>query len=98
MLPNTGIKPQVQTEICQLAEKNHLNRVILFGSRAKGNHTERSDIDIAVSRGDFDAFYWDVKENTHSLLTFDIMNMDEKISDDLKQEIAKDGVTIYEKT
>lgn len=25
MLPDTGIKPQVQTEICQLAEKYNLN-------------------------------------------------------------------------
>ena len=29
----------------------------------------RSDIDIAVSGGDFDAFYWEIKEHVHSLLT-----------------------------
>ena len=93
-----SIPARITKDISTFAVKHDVQKVILFGSRAKGNHTERSDIDIAVSGGDFDAFYWDVKENTHSLLTFDIMNMDEKISDDLKQEIAKDGVTIYEKT
>ena len=93
-----SIPKRITKVITAFAEKHGIQKVILFGSRARGTHTERSDIDIAVSGGDFDAFYWDVKENTHSLLTFDIVNMDENISDDLKEEIAKDGVTIYEKT
>lgn len=93
-----SIPKRITKDITAFAEKHGIQKVILFGSRARGTHTERSDIDIAVSGGDFDAFYWDVKENTHSLLTFDIVNMDENISDDLKEEIAKDGVTIYEKT
>lgn len=33
-------------------------------------HTDRSNIDIAVSGGDFDSFYWAVRERTHSLLNF----------------------------
>ena len=64
MLPNTGIKPQVQTEICQLAEKYHLNRVILFGSRARGDYWRASDIDLAVSGGDITRFSLDVEEET----------------------------------
>ena len=48
--------------------------------------------------GDFDSFYWDVKENANSLLMFDIVNADEKISQELKEEIEKDGVILYEKT
>ena len=60
-------------------------------------NTERSDIDIAVYGGEFDRFYWDVKEKIHSLLMFDIVQADAAISDELKQEIEKDGVVIYEK-
>jgi len=60
--------------------------------------TKRSDIDIAVYGGDFEHFYWDVKENMHSLLMFDVVRADVKISDELKQEIERDGVIIYEKT
>ena len=56
-----------------------------------------SDIDIAVYGGDFDSFYWDVKEKTHTLLMFDIIQADAPISDELKKEIEKDGVVIYEK-
>lgn len=42
-------------------------------------------------------FYWDVKEKIHSLLMFDIVQADAPISDELKEEIEKDGVVIYEK-
>ena len=75
-----------------------LRNIVLFGSRAKGNNTERSDIDMAVYGGDFDGFYWDIKEKINSLLRFDIIQADSAISDDLKHEIEKDGVIIYEKT
>ena len=91
-LPN-----RVLNTIRLFAEKHKVQKVILFGSRARGTYTERSDIDIAVVGGDFDAFYWDIKENTHSLLMFDIVNMDESTSDDLREEIEKDGIMIYEK-
>ena len=75
-----------------------LRNIVLFGSRAKGNNTERSDIDMAVYGGDFDGFYWDIKEKINSLLMFDIIQAASAISDDLKHEIEKDGVIIYEKT
>ena len=75
-----------------------LRNIVLFGSRAKGNNTERSDIDMAVYGGDFDGFYWDIKEKINSLLMFDIIQADSAISDDLKHEIEKDGVIIYEKS
>lgn len=75
-----------------------LRNIVLFGSRAKGNNTERSDIDMAVYGGDFDGFYWDIKEKINSLLMFDYYPGDSAISDDLKHEIEKDGVIIYEKT
>ena len=72
-------------------------KLILFGSRARGNNTERSDVDIIVYGGDFDSFYWEVKENMHSLLTFDVIEGDKGISEELKEEIDRDGVVIYEK-
>ena len=93
----TYLPNRVLNNIRSFAEKHNVQKVFLFGSRARGTHTERSDIDIAVVGGDFDAFYWDIKENTHSLLMFDIVNMDESTSDDLREEIEKDGIMIYEK-
>ena len=93
-----NLPDRVLRELLVFAKKYSIEKIILFGSRARGTNTERSDIDIAVYGGDFDHFYWDVKEQTHSLLMFDIVQADELISDELRQEIKKDGVVIYEKT
>ena len=91
-LPNRVIR-----DIRTFAEDNAVKKVVLFGSRARGDNGNRSDVDIAVSGGDFDSFYWDIKEKTHSLLTFDMVQMDTNVTEELKNEIKRDGVTIYEK-
>ena len=93
-----NLPDRILRELSFFAKKYSVTKIILFGSRARGTNTERSDIDIAVYGGEFDQFYWEVKENIHSLLMFDIIQADAAISDELKQEIEKDGVTIYEKT
>lgn len=92
-----NLPKRVENEIRFFAQKYCIERIVLFGSRARGTNYERSDIDLAISGGDFDAFYWDVKEKVHSLLTFDIVDMDSGISDELAEEIERDGVILYEK-
>ena len=92
-----NLPDRIVRELSFFAKKYSVTKIILFGSRARGTNTERSDIDIAVYGGDFEHFYWDVKEKIHSLLMFDVVQADAKISDELKQEIESDGVTIYEK-
>lgn len=86
-----NLSDRILRELSGFAQKYSVNKIILFGSRARGTNTERSDIDIAVYGGDFDGFYWDVKEKVHSLLMFDIVQADAAISNELKQEIEKDG-------
>lgn len=92
-----NLPERVIKDISKFAKKYSIEKVILFGSRARGTNTERSDIDIAVYGGDFDPFYWDIKEKVHSLLMFDVVEVDAGISEELKKEIEKDGVVIYEK-
>lgn len=92
-IPNRVIK-----DINLFARKSGVDKIVLFGSRARGTHSERSDIDIAVFGGDFDAFYRDLKEGVRSLLSFDIVDCGKSVSEELKKEIERDGVTIYEKT
>ena len=92
-----NLPDRILRELSSFAKKHSITKIILFGSRARGTNTERSDIDIAVYGGDFEDFYWDVKENTHSLLMFDVVHADASIPDELKKEIEKDGVVIYEK-
>ena len=92
-----NLPDRVLRELSSFAKESSVIKIILFGSRARGTNTERIDIDIAVYGGDFDNFNSDVKEKIHSLLMFDIVQADGSISDELKQEIEKDGVVIYEK-
>lgn len=92
-----NLPERVIRDISTFAKKHSVEKVILFGSRARGTNTERSDIDIAVYGGDFDSFYWNIKEKVHSLLMFDVVEIDAGISEELRKEIKKDGVVIYEK-
>ena len=94
---NYDLPERVEREIALFAKKHSVLKVVLFGSRARCTNTERSDIDIAVYGGDFDSFYFDIKENIHSLLIFDIVEADKDISEELKNEIERDGIVIYEK-
>ena len=81
-----NLPERVLRDISLFAKKYSVAKVILFGSRARGNNTERSDVDIIVYGGDFDSFYWEVKENMHSLLTFDVIEGDKGISEDRKSK------------
>ncbi|MCD7736245.1 MAG: nucleotidyltransferase domain-containing protein [Lachnospiraceae bacterium] len=91
-----NIPGKVLSDISLFAKNHGVKKVILFGSRARGTNTERSDIDIAASGGDFDGFFWDIKENTRSLLMFDVIDLSKNISDELKEIIEKEGIVIYE--
>ena len=93
-----NLPDRVLRELSSFAQKYSVTKIILFGSRARGTNTEKSDIDIAVYGGNFGGFYWDVKEKINSLLMFDIVQADSSISDELIKEIEKDGVVIYKKT
>lgn len=84
-------------EISRFARSAGVEKIVLFGSRARGNNTERSDVDLAVYGGDFDSFFWNIKENVHSLLMFDLVDVDDGISRDLEEEIERDGIALYEK-
>lgn len=89
-----NLPARVLHAVCRYAQNAGVEKVILFGSRARGTHTPRSDVDLAVAGGDFDAFYWAVKEQTPSLLMFDIVSLDAGVSAELLGEIERDGVVL----
>ena len=45
-----------------------MEKVILFGSRARGDYKEKSDIDLACTGGNYTRFSLDVDELTSTLL------------------------------
>ena len=87
---------KLRMEISILAKKYEIDRVILFGSRARGDNHERSDIDLAVSGKDFGIFALDANESLNTLLKIDFVNLD-AIDQNLRDEIDRDGVVLYEK-
>lgn len=96
-MKETGIRAVVMEEIVGLAKTYNLDKVILFGSRARGDYKSRSDIDLAVSGGDCTRFSLEVQDITSTLLFFDVVNLDGVVQRELLESIAKEGVCIYEK-
>lgn len=93
----TGIKQTVFNEIIDFAKKYQIEKVILFGSRARGDYRERSDIDLAFRGGQGDYFSLDVNEETSTLLEFDIINLDKPVRSELLESIKQEGIVFYEK-
>ena len=95
-LKQTGIKERVLNEISSIAKQYGLHKVILFGSRARGDYYKTSDIDLAVSGGDVISFTIDVDEETYTLLKFDVVNLDGPVQEELREAIKKEGIVLYE--
>ena len=72
-------------------------KVILFGSRARGDYYKTSDIDLAIEGGDSVRFALDVDEFTSTLLKYDIVDLNGIVQEELLQSIKREGVVIYEK-
>lgn len=87
----------VYDQIREFASQRRIGRVTLFGSRARGTNASKSDIDLAVSGGgDYLGFVDDVQERLWSLLEVDVVNLDEAASPELRDDINRDGVILYE--
>lgn len=94
---DTGISRQVLSEIIHFAEEYEIGRLILFGSRARGDYYRTSDIDLAVLGGDFSRFSLSVDEETSTLLKFDFVNLDRAVQPGLRESIEREGIILYEK-
>lgn len=96
-IQRTGLSEELIKEISTIAGKWGVQKVILFGSRSRGDYGRASDIDLAVSGGDFTQFCLNIEENAWTLLKFDIINLDDPLEPDFRAMIQKEGVTLYEK-
>lgn len=92
-----GISPEAVSQIRKIARRHNVSRLLLFGSRARGDFKRTSDIDLAVEGGDFAAFALDVEEETSTLLEFDFVDLNSTVQAELLEEIYRDGKLIYEK-
>ena len=75
------------------------DKIILFGSRARGDHGESSDYDIVIL-GAFDPAQWaafavESDERPLTLLKVDLLNYRD-CNEEYRKQIARDGKVLYE--
>ena len=88
----------VYRQIEVFARECDAEKVVLFGSRARGDNLPKSDIDIAIAGcRDFGRFSYLIEERLDTLLDVDVVNLDGPTSQSLLDEITRDGVVLYEK-
>ena len=93
------IMQSLYNQIAALGRQYGADKVVLFGSRARGDHRERSDIDLAVygmEGSNQSCFRMDL-EDLPTLLKFDVVFVSPDTSPKLMNNIERDGVELYGK-
>ena len=87
--------------IQEISHQYLIDRIVLFGSRARGNAKKNSDIDLAVfpspnfnSRGYFSS----AMDDLETLLKIDLVFVDEQTDVTLLESIRQEGVLLYERS
>lgn len=80
-----------------------IEKILLFGSRARKDNRPRADIDLAIYCPNASFEDWDtiqkIIETADTLLKIDCIRLDElKNSSEIKQAILKQGIKLYEKS
>ena len=97
---DTGISASIWLEINEVLEKfPKIRKAVLYGSRAIGNYSEGSDIDIAIFGSDLEFNdQLDISialEDLDFPYSFDIIRYDKIKNNDLKAHIDRKGIVIY---
>jgi uncharacterized protein len=85
----------------RLARHPAVERVWLFGSRARGDNFERSDIDLAIeapamSQDDWSRTKLDFEDEAPTLLLIDLVRL-EDAPELLREQIRGEGIIVYER-
>lgn len=89
----------IYDRIKELGKRFDAKKILLFGSRARGDNREKSDIDIAVfgMGKENQMLFAEEIDNLPTLLDFDIVFVNEKTDKLLSENIRKDGITLMNK-
>lgn len=90
-----GLKEEVLEFITRTAGASSVEKVVLFGSRATQSFNEKSDIDLAISGQGFHSFAAALEDECPTLLSFDFVNLNQDISNELETRISSEGVVLY---
>lgn len=93
-----GIKEKSYQEILEVFKQiPEIKQVVLFGSRARGDYKQTSDIDLAVTFKEIDKKLLLIHklEEINCILKFDVLNIEKISKKELKENIQKEGIVIY---
>ena len=72
-------------------------KIVIYGSRARGDFSETSDVDIAVECENGAEFIRNgIEDDVRTLLKLDIVNLGD-VDQRLREEIRNEGLVVYEK-
>lgn len=97
-MTDTGLSAALLDRIRALGEACGAQKIVLYGSRARGDYKERSDIDLAVyglNRDQFSRFTSGIDE-LPTLLEFDVVSISQDMEPLFLANIQRDGVIIME--
>lgn len=94
-----GLSEQMISQVIGLAERCGVQKLVLFGSRARGDYKPTSDIDLAVYglERQQEMILRSAIEELPTLLKFDIVPIRKDTDAVLLKEIERDGVVLMEK-
>ena len=86
-------------EIIKICERHeYIEKVVVFGSRARGDNDLKSDIDLAIySQQSLTEFVEDIEMNTKTLLEYYFSHMNTVKDQFFIEQVNKEGIIIYEK-
>lgn len=95
------IDEKILNELRRIFEKFQVQKVLLFGSRARGDYKKTSDVDLAVfseniSDREFNLLVDEINE-MDTALSFDVVHFENLKKEALKEKIIEDGILIYER-
>ncbi len=95
----SGLPERVKLKIIHvLSQETSVGKAMLYGSRARGDARDGSDIDIALF-GDNIPLYLNTRlRDAAGLYKLDIVRFDELDQVELKENILRDGIEIYSKS
>lgn len=85
-----------EKRIIELAKKYDIEKVILFGSRARGDNRPDSDVDFALSGGNYLEFAFDFDDEVNGNIKCDVTYLDHELKMGLRDSINRDGIILYE--
>lgn len=98
-----GLNPgDLKSIIAVIEQQPEVEEALIFGSRAKGNYKNGSDIDIALKGAGITdkttgSIIYILNEETQMPYKFDVLNYHTIVNEDLVKHIDRTGISFYKR-